>query len=193
MLCVLIVTRIIPSSVNVVICFGKEYARSLLYKYFIFQVFNVVGSLTSLSGASIYTFGWRNAMMIVKHQIGSTAIQRFFMMICWVCNFPFAYTKECYRCHATIEKNGGCNHMICSTCKAEFCWTCLGPWEPHGSSWYHCNRFNETDSQSARNAQAVSASDWFAPNESLIVCRNQGQPWNDTYFIAIDIWTIWKV
>ena len=44
-------------------------------------------------------------------------------------------TKECPKCHATIEKNGGCNHMVCSTCKAEFCWTCLGPWEPHGSSW----------------------------------------------------------
>ena len=47
--------------------------------------------------------------------------------------------------------------MICTTCKAEFCWTCLGPWEPHGSSWYHCNRFNETDAQSARSSQAVSS------------------------------------
>lgn len=46
--------------------------------------------------------------------------------------------------------------MICTTCKAEFCWTCLGPWEPHGSSWYHCNRFDEVDAQSARSAQAVS-------------------------------------
>lgn len=43
--------------------------------------------------------------------------------------------QECPKCHATIEKNGGCNHMHCSTCKAEFCWVCLGPWEPHGSSW----------------------------------------------------------
>ncbi len=46
--------------------------------------------------------------------------------------------------------------MICSSCKMEFCWTCLGPWEPHGSSWYHCNRFNEIDSQDARDKQAVS-------------------------------------
>lgn len=71
-------------------------------------------------------------------------------------NWIHVNTKECYRCHATIEKNGGCNHMVCTTCKAEFCWTCLGPWEPHGSSWYHCNRFNESDSQQARGAQAKS-------------------------------------
>lgn len=27
--------------------------------------------------------------------------------------------------------------MVCrnQNCKAEFCWVCLGPWEPHGSAW----------------------------------------------------------
>ena len=35
--------------------------------------------------------------------------------------------------------------MVCrnNNCKADFCWTCLGPWEPHGSSWLvsdHDNR-----------------------------------------------------
>lgn len=42
----------------------------------------------------------------------------------------------------TIEKDGGCNHMVCknTSCRMEFCWICLGPWEPHGSSWYNCNR-----------------------------------------------------
>lgn len=71
-------------------------------------------------------------------------------------NWIHVNTKECPHCHATIEKNGGCNHMICSTCKSEFCWVCLGPWEPHGSSWYHCNRFNEHDAKAARDAQAKS-------------------------------------
>merc|ERR1712107_979392 len=49
----------------------------------------------------------------------------------------------CPKCGATIEKDGGCNHMICKnqSCKADFCWVCLGPWEPHGSSWYNCNRY----------------------------------------------------
>ncbi|XP_065912910.1 E3 ubiquitin-protein ligase arih1-like [Dysidea avara] len=73
-------------------------------------------------------------------------------------NWIHVNTKECPKCHATIEKNGGCNHMICrnNSCRSEFCWVCLGPWEPHGSSWYHCNRFNENDAKAARDAQAKS-------------------------------------
>lgn len=69
-----------------------------------------------------------------------------------------ANTKECPKCHVTIEKNGGCNHMICknSDCKSEFCWVCLGSWNLHGSSWYSCNRFDETDAKAARDAQERS-------------------------------------
>jgi len=73
-------------------------------------------------------------------------------------NWIAANTKECPKCHVTIEKNGGCNHMICKNqaCRSEFCWVCLGPWEPHGSSWYNCNRFNEDDAKKARDAQEKS-------------------------------------
>lgn len=58
-------------------------------------------------------------------------------------NWIAANTKECPKCNVTIEKDGGCNHMVCKNqnCKTDFCWVCLGPWEPHGSSWYNCNRF----------------------------------------------------
>jgi len=57
-----------------------------------------------------------------------------------------------------VEKNGGCNHLICKnqSCKYEFCWICLGSWEPHGSSWYNCNRFNEDDAKKARDDQERS-------------------------------------
>ena len=43
-------------------------------------------------------------------------------------NWISANTKECPTCNATIEKDGGCNHMICKNqaCKADFCWVCLG-------------------------------------------------------------------
>ncbi|XP_047738111.1 E3 ubiquitin-protein ligase arih1-like [Hyalella azteca] len=53
-------------------------------------------------------------------------------------NWISANTKECPKCRVIIEKDGGCNHMVCKNvaCKSEFCWVCLGPWEPHGSSWY---------------------------------------------------------
>lgn len=52
-------------------------------------------------------------------------------------NWIAANTKECPKCFVTIEKDGGCNHMICKNqnCKHHFCWVCLGPWEAHGSSW----------------------------------------------------------
>eukprot|EP00057_Strongylocentrotus_purpuratus_P031404 XP_784503.1 PREDICTED: E3 ubiquitin-protein ligase arih1 isoform X2 [Strongylocentrotus purpuratus] len=73
-------------------------------------------------------------------------------------NWIAANTKECPKCHVTIEKDGGCNHMVCrnQNCKADFSWVCLGPWEPHGSSWYNCNRYDEDDARKARNNQARS-------------------------------------
>jgi len=75
-------------------------------------------------------------------------------------NWISANTKECPKCHATIEKDGGCNHMICKNqaCKADFCWVCLGPWEPHGSSWYNCNRYDEDEAKSNRDNQEKSRS-----------------------------------
>ncbi|CAP37335.1 Protein CBR-ARI-1 [Caenorhabditis briggsae] len=73
-------------------------------------------------------------------------------------NWINANTKECPKCMITIEKDGGCNHMTCknTACRFEFCWMCLGPWEPHGSSWYNCNRFDDSVAKTARDAQEVS-------------------------------------
>ena len=33
-------------------------------------------------------------------------------------------TKDCPKCYLPIEKNGGCNHMVCyhGSCKYHFCW-----------------------------------------------------------------------
>jgi len=75
-------------------------------------------------------------------------------------NWISANTKECPTCGATIEKDGGCNHMICKNqaCKSDFCWVCLGPWEPHGSSWYNCNRYDEDEARNARDGQEKSRS-----------------------------------
>ncbi|CAH7666110.1 RING finger protein [Phakopsora pachyrhizi] len=58
-------------------------------------------------------------------------------------NWISANTKECPKCHSTIEKNGGCNHMTCKKCKYEFCWVCTGVWSDHGTAWYSCNKFEE--------------------------------------------------
>ncbi len=71
-------------------------------------------------------------------------------------NWISANTKECPKCHSTIEKNGGCNHMTCRKCRNEFCWMCMGMWSEHGTSWYNCSRFEEKSGLDARDAQARS-------------------------------------
>ena len=57
-----------------------------------------------------------------------------------------ANTKKCPGCHKAIEKNQGCNHMTCLSCKHDFCWVCLGDWKSHGSNtggYYKCNVYEE--------------------------------------------------
>lgn len=71
-------------------------------------------------------------------------------------NWIRANTQECPKCHSTIEKNGGCNHMSCKQCRYEFCWVCLGCWSSHGNQFYNCSRFNDDDSKEARVGQERS-------------------------------------
>lgn len=58
-------------------------------------------------------------------------------------NWILVNIKECFKCNSIIEKNGGCNYMMCCKCKYEFCWMCMGLWLEYGMSWYNCNRFEE--------------------------------------------------
>ncbi|KAK9459968.1 uncharacterized protein V1516DRAFT_472680 [Lipomyces oligophaga] len=67
-----------------------------------------------------------------------------------------ANTKECPKCKAIIEKNGGCNHMTCRKCHYEFCWICSGSWPEHGVAWYNCSRYEDKASVEARDNQAKS-------------------------------------
>jgi ariadne-1 len=55
-----------------------------------------------------------------------------------------ANTKDCPKCRALIEKNGGCNHMSCRKCRFQFCWVCMGDWNQHQRDFYNCSRFDES-------------------------------------------------
>lgn len=67
-------------------------------------------------------------------------------------NYISANTKDCPKCHICIEKNGGCNHMQCFSCKYEFCWMCLGDWKSHGSEYYECSRYKENPEVTSESA-----------------------------------------
>jgi len=57
-----------------------------------------------------------------------------------------AHTQDCPKCHSTIEKNGGCNHMTCRKCKHDFCWVCMEDWSKH-KDFYVCNRFDSAQTK----------------------------------------------
>jgi hypothetical protein len=37
--------------------------------------------------------------------------------------------KPCPKCGVNIDKDGGCDHMTCHTCRHNFCWQCLVPYD----------------------------------------------------------------
>ncbi|XP_076599714.1 E3 ubiquitin-protein ligase parkin isoform X1 [Chaetodon auriga] len=47
-------------------------------------------------------------------------------------------TKRCPQCSVPVERNGGCMHMQCPLCKAEWCWLCGVTWNRDcmGDHWF---------------------------------------------------------
>eukprot|EP01083_Nonionella_stella_P233911 823689_1 len=74
-----------------------------------------------------------------------------------------ANTKRCPICKVRIEKNHGCNHMKCFSCKHEFCWVCVGDWKEHGNltgGFYKCNKYRpKKETEEEKSNKNKSASD----------------------------------
>ena len=52
--------------------------------------------------------------------------------------------KQCPNCKAIIEKNEGCNKMVCIKCNHAFCWMCLAPWSTHNDH-FRCPNYKLED------------------------------------------------
>ena len=67
-------------------------------------------------------------------------------------------TKACPKCHVSIEKNQGCNHMSCKGCKHQFCWLCMSDWANHNGGNFVCNVYNKSDhKQQLEKQEAIKA------------------------------------
>ncbi|SMN19287.1 similar to Saccharomyces cerevisiae YKR017C HEL1 Putative protein of unknown function [Maudiozyma saulgeensis] len=71
-------------------------------------------------------------------------------------NWVMSHTKECPKCEVNIEKDGGCNHMKCSSCKYEFCWICEGDWAPHGKAFYQCTLYKNDENSKKTQSEELS-------------------------------------
>eukprot|EP00397_Hematodinium_sp_SG-2012_P020182 GEMP01020779.1.p1 GENE.GEMP01020779.1~~GEMP01020779.1.p1 ORF type:complete len:593 (+),score=132.02 GEMP01020779.1:24-1781(+) len=74
-----------------------------------------------------------------------------------------ANTKNCPQCRRPIEKNQGCNHIVCSKsaggCGHDFCWLCLGPWASHGSDtggYYLCNIYEKRSVEGGLSLEEIN-------------------------------------
>uniref|UniRef100_A0AC35GPW0 RBR-type E3 ubiquitin transferase n=1 Tax=Panagrolaimus sp. PS1159 TaxID=55785 RepID=A0AC35GPW0_9BILA len=67
-------------------------------------------------------------------------------------------TKDCPKCGIPIEKNGGCNRMVCknNSCNFQFCWSCLKDWNVHGYEGANsCNRYEPKEEEKAESRRVL--------------------------------------
>ena len=75
--------------------------------------------------------------------------------------------KRCPRCKMYTEKNEGCNHMTCSSCKYQWCWLCE---EKYTYSHYEngkCRGFQFTKADNVEEAENIER-----PNQNLLINDN---------------------
>ncbi|KAJ6643382.1 E3 ubiquitin-protein ligase ARIH1 [Pseudolycoriella hygida] len=89
------------------------------------------------------------------------------------------FTKQCPKCQIDIEKNGGCPHMVCTTCKHSFCWNCLKPWYNHNP--HDCNKTKSLESQQKRTRNERLRTCWHHYSKNKNALEDESQclniPW----------------
>jgi len=60
-----------------------------------------------------------------SHAAGGIALEEESQLDLQTHHWLMLNTRPCPRCRVPIQKQGGCNHMLCRACKATFCWACM--------------------------------------------------------------------
>ncbi|KZT03467.1 uncharacterized protein LAESUDRAFT_744539 [Laetiporus sulphureus 93-53] len=72
-----------------------------------------------------------------------------------------ANTRTCPRCRNSIEKNGGCNRIVCRHCMLQFCWLCMQNWNVHGYNNDACNAWKEPEPDAEKTEAKQNLEKWL--------------------------------
>ncbi|KAI0933542.1 hypothetical protein AcV5_005664 [Taiwanofungus camphoratus] len=72
-----------------------------------------------------------------------------------------ANTRTCPKCQNNIEKNGGCNRILCRHCKYQFCWLCMKNWDAHGYNDRVCSVWKEPEPDDAKAEAQQNLEKWL--------------------------------
>ncbi|EJF62736.1 hypothetical protein DICSQDRAFT_39152, partial [Dichomitus squalens LYAD-421 SS1] len=72
-----------------------------------------------------------------------------------------ANTRTCPKCENNIEKNGGCNRILCRHCNYQFCWLCMKNWDVHGYNNEVCNAWKEPEPDEMKTTAKQNLDKWL--------------------------------
>ncbi|CAI2375434.1 unnamed protein product [Moneuplotes crassus] len=90
--------------------------------------------------------------------------------------------KRCPKCKTNIQKITGCNHMTCSVCLHQFCWSCGGDYHPsHYSTFSLCSLEGENRTDLLLMMLLLPLVLFFFPFTILFAIRKILKEWMDFY------------